>query len=78
MPGGFCGTGTPSTYFSYNVTTVAGGSILAQCTNILANPYGHRASLVAYCHNRLKRQNPGAIRTAPMIRDDGPTISLPG
>jgi hypothetical protein len=27
-PGGFCGTGTPSTYFSYNVTTVAGGSIL--------------------------------------------------
>src|SRR6267378_7965423 len=27
-PGGFCGTGTPSTYFSYNTTTVAGGRIL--------------------------------------------------
>jgi len=26
-PGGFCGTGTPTTYFSYNTTTVAGGSI---------------------------------------------------
>ena len=26
-PGGFCGTGTPTTYFSYNTTTVAGGRI---------------------------------------------------
>jgi hypothetical protein len=26
-PSGFCGTGTPTTYFSYNTTTVAGGSI---------------------------------------------------
>jgi len=26
-PGGFCGTGAPTTYFSYNTTTVAGGSI---------------------------------------------------
>jgi len=27
-PGGFCGTGTPSTYFSYNITTVAGAEII--------------------------------------------------
>jgi len=26
-PGGFCGTGAATTYFSYNTTTVAGGSI---------------------------------------------------
>lgn len=57
----------------------AGSSnILAQCANILANPTAYRASLVAYCHNRQKGHNPSAVRAAPTIRDDGPTIALPG
>jgi len=63
-----------------SLTDDAGSSnILAQCTSILANPTGYRAGMVAYCHSMKKEQVPSAVRTAPpMIRGDGPKISLPG
>lgn len=53
-------------------------SIVGQCANILSKPTGYRAGIVADCHSGKKRQKPNAVRAAPVIRDDGPTITLPG
>ncbi len=53
-----------------------------QCPNILANPGGYPASMVAYCSGRqtttLTRHRRGGVRTAPAMRDDGPSVTLPG
>jgi hypothetical protein len=53
-------------------------NIVGQCANILSKPTGYRAGMVADCHSGKKRQKPSAVRAAPVIRDDGPTITLPG
>jgi len=50
-----------------------------QCANILANRQGYPASMVAYCggsHRVAHRSHP--MRTAPAMRDDGPSVNLPG
>jgi hypothetical protein len=50
-----------------------------QCPNILANPEGYPGSVVAYCggHERMTHRF-RAIRTVPAMRDNGPSIALPG
>src|SRR5581483_8000217 len=52
-----------------------------QCANILANRDGYPASMVAYCSGQqtstMTRHRRG-VHAAPAMRDDGPSITLPG
>jgi hypothetical protein len=60
--------------------TAGSSNIFEQCANIRANPEGYPATMAAYCGavGATIRHRPHAFRAAPAIRDDGPSITLPG